>query len=444
MHKLARSLVAYLLLPLLGTSAHQATAQHAAGDAPLAASAVGDEKAPLSYEEAAARLQHRDFRVRQQSYKLLAEAGAAAVPAVLEAARGGDRETRDRAISLLLSTALSRRKEASQAGEIALESLVSSADGRMVRAARTALAELKGSKVMRAIDRIHGLGGTVTSTTGVDLEPEGPFAVQINDKWTGGDESLSLLSDLDNVTWVSLEGSPITNEGLVHISQLTELEHLFLGYSRVTGEGLPRLGKLPKVKRLSLRGLSVKDTELASLPEMPLLAELGLDDTAITDEGLIHLEKFASVTKLWLDNTKISDKGLVHLQKLPALETLYLQRTDVAGPGLEDLKTLSGLRYLSLKRVRLRPGTLAHIAQLSQLEILGLDDTNVTDQQLAELMPLKHLRTLWLSKTPITDAAVEHLVRLKSLQNLHLHASQVNEAGADKIREQLPGCHVGR
>jgi hypothetical protein len=400
-------------------------------------------EAAAKYAAAVDALHHRDFRARQQAYKTLAEAGAAAVPAIEAGARGGDRETRDRAISLLLSAALSRKKDAGQAGEQALEQLATAKDDSLKRVAGTALDELKGAKLVRAIDRIHAFGGTVTSSTGVDLDLEGPFAIQINNQWTGGDEGLALLADLGNVTWLSLQSAPVTSAGLLHVARLKDLETLYLGYSRVTGEGLARLD-LPKLRLLSLHGLPIKDTDLKMLPELPQLQELVLNNTLVTDDGLAHLGKYVSISKLWLENTKITDKGLVHLQRLPGLDALELQNTHAAGPGLAELKPLSNLRYISLKQVPLGPDSLRHVAQLTQLEILKIDDTNVTDEQLADLAPLKHLRTLWLSKTRVTDRAVQHVLKIPSLQNLYLHGSQVTEAGADKIREKMPRCEVGR
>ncbi len=405
--------------------------------------AESDDEVKARYAAAVDALHHHDFRARQQAHKTLAQAGAAAVPAIEAGARNGNRETRDRAISLLLAAALSRQADAGKAGKQALQELVVAKDDSLKRAARSALDELKGAKVVRAIDQIQELGGTVTSSTGVDLDLKGPFAVQINSQWTGGDEGLSLVADLGNVTWLNLQAAPITSAGLEHVARLKELEQLYLGHSRVTGEGLVHL-ELPKLRLLSLHGLALKDDDLQRLAELPHLQELVLNNTMVTDEGLVHLAKYASIHKLWLENTKITDKGLVHLQRLPGLETLYLKDSHTAGPGLTDLKPLSNLRFISFKHVTLRPDSLKHLAQLTQLEILGLDDTNVTDGQLAELTPLRNLRTLWLSKTHVTDRGVEHILKLPSLQNLHLHGSQVSEAGADKIREQLPRCNVGR
>ncbi|MFN0020830.1 MAG: hypothetical protein ACKVP0_21430 [Pirellulaceae bacterium] len=412
-----------------------------------AATSLHAEETPLDkqakYAAAVADLHHPDFRTRQQAYKTLAEAGVAAVPAIEAGAREGNRETRDRAISLLLGAALSRQKDVPPAGERALVQLAETKDKSLQRSARTALEELKSAKVVRAIDRISELGGTVTSATGVDLELQGPFAVQINNTWKGGDDGLALVADLGNVTWLSLQASPVTNAGLIHVARLQELEQLFLGYSRVSGDGIARLN-LPKLRMLSLQGLPLKEADLKQLPELPELQELVLNDTLVTDEALVHLGKFASINKLWLENTKISDKGLIHLQRLPGLETLYLQNTRTAGPGMVELKPLSSLRYISFKKATLGPDSLRHIAQLQQLEILGLDDTNVTDEQLADLVPLKNLRTLWLSKTRVTDRGVDHLLKIPSLQNLYLHGSKITEAGAEEIREQMPRCNVGR
>ena len=114
---------------------------------PLVAAETAEE-ATARYVAAVDALHHRDFRARQQAYKTLAEAGAAAVPAIEAGARDGDRETRDRAISLLLSAALSRKKDAGMAGEQALELLVTTKDDSLKRVASTALNELKGAKLV--------------------------------------------------------------------------------------------------------------------------------------------------------------------------------------------------------------------------------------------------------------------------------------------------------
>jgi hypothetical protein len=404
-----------------------------------AAEPAGGSKA--SYATTVEALSRGDFRSRQQAYKSLADAGAAAVPAIEAGARGGDRETRDRAIALLMSAALSKKKDAALAGEQALQQLAAAKDTTLQRIARSSLAELKNAKLVRAVDRIEAFGGTVTCTNGFELDMEGPYAIQITNQWTGGDEGLSLLADLGNVTWLSLQAAPITSAGLAHVARLKDLENLYLGYSRVTGEGLARLD-LPKLRVLSLQGLALKDADLKQLPELPQLQELVLNDTLVTDDGLAHLGKYASINKLWLENTKITDKGMIHLQGMPGLETLYLQNSRAAGPGLADLKPLSNLRFISCKHLTLQPDSLRHIAQLTQLEILGLDDTNVTDAQLADLAQLTHLRTLWLSKTRVTDRGVEHILKLPTLQNLYLHGSQVTEAGAEKIREKMPNCNI--
>src|SRR6476620_3550752 len=97
---------------------------------------LSQEQASTRYEVSAASLSHHDFRVRQQAYKALADAGAAAVPAVVTAAQRGNRETRDRAISLLLAASLSRQKEASQAGERGLVQLAAAQDEQLTRAVR--------------------------------------------------------------------------------------------------------------------------------------------------------------------------------------------------------------------------------------------------------------------------------------------------------------------
>src|SRR5581483_3176066 len=83
------------------------------------------------------------------------------------------------------------------------------------------------------------------------------FNVQIRQTWSGGDAGLSLLEHLREVPWLSLENSPISDAGLVHVAKLGRpsygLSKLYLGSSRITGSALAQLAPLQSLQYLSLK-----------------------------------------------------------------------------------------------------------------------------------------------------------------------------------------------
>lgn len=388
------------------------------------------------------QLGNPSFRQRQRAFERLLSAGHEALPVLADAARSPDREVRSRALSILVALAASRTDAVATAAQTVLDELKSVENRGVSSDVSEALLQAQAGRTLRAIADIRAGGGVVTATQADEPTVDALLAVEIGARWKRGSAGLKPLSELSNVTWLSLEGAPVDDSALAFVGQLPRLEKLYLRQTRIRGPGLSHLSRLSSLTHLSLRELPIDDAALAALPDLPKLTDLGLDRTAITNDGLAELARFTSLDTLWLDNTQITDAGLAHLGKLKNLHTLYLTGTKTAGPGLANLKELASLRYLSLKEVELPPGSTRQLSQLTQLEILGLDHTNVSDQQLADLSPLTSLRTLWLSKTPVTDEGIEHLKQLKSLQRVYFHGSQVTAAGREALRKALPDCRV--
>jgi hypothetical protein len=64
---------------------------------------------------------------------------------------------------------------------------------------------------------------------------------------------------------LSIAGSKITDEGLVYLQRLPEVESLDLSYSRITDNGLKRLGELKQLQSLNLANAQVTDAGVAEL-----------------------------------------------------------------------------------------------------------------------------------------------------------------------------------
>jgi hypothetical protein len=134
---------------------------------------------------------------------------------------------------------------------------------------------------------------------------------------TASDSSLAGIADWENLFDLYLRATPITDDGLRHLSGLTELRFLDLDATRIDGSGLSHLAGLQNLVRLNLTATAVTDDTLRNLPPLPELQAVGLAETAVTDNGLVHLQSFP---KLWAVSTwssPISDAGLQFFRERP-------------------------------------------------------------------------------------------------------------------------------
>jgi len=133
-----------------------------------------------------------------------------------------------------------------------------------------------------------------------------------------------LVGALDNLRFLSLAGTRITDDGLEYIRVLKDLQELHLDGTAITNKGLELIKELENVEVLDLK------------------------DTTITDDGLTHLKPLRNLKSLYLTRTPISDAGLAHIGMLTGLQTLILWNTQVTDDGLHHLRSLTALRELIL------------------------------------------------------------------------------------------------
>lgn len=93
-----------------------------------------------------------------------------------------------------------------------------------------------------------------------------------------------------------------------------QLAWLELGHTGITNKGLATIGRLTALTRLQLEG------------------------TSVTDSGLVQLKSLKRLRYLNLTGTSVTDKGLEALAALQALHVLYLFRTQVTPSAVEALQ----------------------------------------------------------------------------------------------------------
>src|SRR5690606_22558486 len=88
-----------------------------------------------------------------------------------------------------------------------------------------------------------------------------------------------------------LSVTPLTDAGMTHLRELTQLKNLHLGPSaRLTGAGFKNVEGLTRLQRLTLRNLSVTDADLVALRGLTDLRILELSSPRLTDAGMPNLK----------------------------------------------------------------------------------------------------------------------------------------------------------
>ena len=99
---------------------------------------------------------------------------------------------------------------------------------------------------------------------------------------------------------------------------------------KVTDKNLASLKRFAQqLVWLNLANTGVTDAGLVHLKELKHLTRLHLEKTGVGDAGIANLAALAKLEYLNLYGTKVTDKGLATISKLPNLKAIYLWQTKV-------------------------------------------------------------------------------------------------------------------
>jgi CheY-like chemotaxis protein len=153
------------------------------------------------------------------------------------------------------------------------------------------------------------------------------------------DELATLVHSLNELRFLSLADTRVTDVGLRHLKQLHALQELHLDDTEVTDEGLKALAALPQLQILDLKRTKITDSGLANLKPLQNLRGLYLTGTSIGDGALMHLRCLPKLDTLILWDTAVSDAGLRHLHGISSLRELILWNTRVTKQGVAELQS---------------------------------------------------------------------------------------------------------
>jgi serine/threonine protein kinase len=220
-------------------------------------------------------------------------------------------------------------------------------------------------------------------------------------------QRLDRLPHLNRVALAYSDG--LSNEALVVIGGLTNLEHLSLGNTRP--------GELPS-QVLDLRSIASLNLNTMSLENLII--------TGLEPVGEIH-----SLNSLVIRNTPVSD--LSPLVGLPALHNLTINRS------VEDISTLSGIS--SLRTVNLNENLISDLSALqSSIGITSISADYNQLESLNGLGTLANLRTITATSNQISD--ISALRGLENLTVIDINDNNVSDISALSTASRLREFHA--
>ncbi len=213
--------------------------------------------------------------------------------------------------------------------------------------------DLAAERHARAVKALIDLGAEVRDAEDEVSHERGTFVFLFPEHFTHEGrlepKVLDLVRDI-RTCFLSLNNSPVKDDGLTELSRLLELRGVDLSNTRVTDRGLALLSKSRNIWLLKLNSTRITDDGLECLADMPSLRLLYLGDTSLSNAGLKHLEKLPQLEAVKLSRLSVTDDGLTSLAVLPRLRYLGLDGTLVTDAGLEHFDKLPNLIYLDVEK----------------------------------------------------------------------------------------------
>ena len=253
------------------------------------------------------------------------------------------------------------------------------------------------------------------------------------------DEVLARVASLEHVTELSLGGSrQLTDEGLLHLAKMPQLERLDLSEypgGRLTDRGLEVLRHLPNLRRFDMTWQSgVTDAGVSNLRFCERIESVNLMGSP-TGDGAIAALSGKPLLRRFSTGRLVTDEGLPLLRSLPRFAAWHggstadsdLREEDAAtllidGPfsnrGLASLEGLAGVADLDLfwHVTAITPEGFAVLRTMPNLMAFAADGRLSDDAAMAHIAAIPRLRKLRAQESVATDAGFEALSRSATLQ----------------------------
>ena len=301
-------------------------------------------------------------------------------------------------------------------------------------------------------------------------------------KLSGGltDGALKLLSSLDHVTNLEIEGASFTDEGALHLGRMTQLRYLDIGgwHNPITDRALECLRHLPElrtfkmcwtqgvtdagfanlafcneIEEVNLLGTHAGDGAIRALTGKPHLREFA-NGRSVTDAGLALFHEFP-IFKTWhggeprmdlmtfapgpnrlLLDGPFTNKGIASLVGLDGLFglTFFWHCPEFTSAGLEPLKQLPHLNFLGCQDEHGDDEAMRHIAEMPHLRMLMGQGAVASDEGFEALSRSQTIENIWGRECPnFNSRGFAALANMPALRGLAISCKQVDDAALSRL-----------
>lgn len=163
------------------------------------------------------------------------------------------------------------------------------------------------------------------------------------------DRFLGDLTNMEHLWSLSVQGTPLGDEGLAHLSRLPKLSLLLASNTNITGKGFSHWPELHTLEDLYLECCPVEDQDVACIARAcPRLRRLALSGTRITDAAAESLQRLTRLESLRINRTRVTDATFEMLRDCRSLQSVAFQSTAISQDAVDRLQRAN--RKVSLYR----------------------------------------------------------------------------------------------
>jgi hypothetical protein len=149
--------------------------------------------------------------------------------------------------------------------------------------------------------------------------------------------NLDEIQSLPKLKILGIQKRIISKELVDALARLNNPPHINLSVGGIDDEDLKRLKNLP-FDSLWIESSKVTDEGMAHFEEYSEMHDLSLIRTRITDEGLKHIARLTHLASLNLTGNDITDEGLKVFDDFDQLKTIVLTNTKVTAEGIAEFQ----------------------------------------------------------------------------------------------------------
>ena len=182
-----------------------------------------------------------------------------------------------------------------------------------------------------------------------------------------------------SVRWIEAKNGEFTDDAMVYLPDLPELEWLEISSSSLSERGLSHLKKCTAIKRLYIHDMNLKGEELSWISSLNQLEALALQNTQIDGRFLKHLGAENTLKVLNLSGNIISDGDMAEIARFKNLEVLSLANTQIGGTGIRELEGMARLNELNIENCSVFDNDLVSFMSMPNLRIVYATGCRLSD-----------------------------------------------------------------